>query len=246
MKREFVINGFPVAAEFADETVEKILLPLLRRWQEMKRQKGARLIVFLAAPPGTGKSTLAAFLQQLAEEKEIGSFQAVGMDGFHYHQEYILSHTVCRGGEEIPMQRIKGAPESFDADKLKAALQRLRTENVCFPVYDRTRHDVLEEALPVTADIVLVEGNYLLLDQNVWRELTHDASVFIETEEALVRGRLLSRKMAGGATREEALRHYENADGPNIRLTLAERLPADITLVMAGDGKLSRKRENTK
>lgn len=245
MQRTFLINGLWVTAEFDDRTVNEILRPLLLCWQELQRKKGERLIILMAAPPGTGKSTLAAFLQELARDMGIEGFQAVGMDGFHYHQEYILSHTVCRGGEEIPMQRIKGAPESFDADKLKAALQRLRTENVCFPVYDRTRHDVLEEALPVTADIVLVEGNYLLLDRDVWRELPCDASVFIEAEEGRLRERLLARKRSGGATAQEAERHYENADGPNIRLTLQKRRRADLTLVMTGDGALALKEDIT-
>ena len=238
MRRTFMINGLPVEAVFAPQTVEEVLRPLLVRWQEMQRKKGERLIVFLAAPPGTGKSTLAAFLEALAAEMGVSGFQAVGMDGFHYPQKYIASHTVIRDGKEIPMQRVKGAPDSFDVYKLKNALEEMRRENVSWPGYDRTLHDVVENQTLVTGKIVLAEGNYFRLDRDVWRDMPHDFSLFIEAEEEQLRYRLLSRKMMSGPTEEEALAHYESSDGPNVRLTLKERLPADMTLRMLGDGML--------
>lgn len=237
MQRRFLINGLTVEAQFDDATVNEILRPLLLRWQKMQRDKGERLIILLAAPPGTGKSTLAAFLQQLAEEMGIAGFQAVGMDGFHHLQKYIAAHTVIRDGREIPMQRVKGAPDSFDVHKLKLALEALRQGDVSWPGYDRTLHDVVENQTLVTGDIVLVEGNYFRLDRPVWRELPHDYTVFIEAEEAQLRERLLSRKMKSGATEEAALAHYASSDGPNVRLTLAARLPSDLTLRMIADGK---------
>ncbi len=237
MKRAFLINGLKVTAEFDDRTVEEILRPLLRLWQDMQREKGDRLIILLAAPPGTGKSTLAAFLQELAKDEGIEGFQAIGMDGFHYHQEYILSHIVIRDGREIPMRRVKGAPDSFDVYKLKAALEELRAGDVSWPGYDRTLHDVVENQTQVTGKIVLVEGNYFRLDREIWRELTHDYTVFIEAQEDQLRQRLLSRKMKSGATEEEALAHYASSDGPNVRLTLSERLKSDVTLRLLTDGK---------
>ena len=133
MQRTFLINGLPVSAQFDEGVVDHILRPLLLRWQKMQREKGDRLIILLAAPPGTGKSTLAAFLQQLAGEMGIAGFQAVGMDGFHHLQKYIAAHTVIRDGREIPMQRVKGAPDSFDVEKLKNALEALRMGDVSWP-----------------------------------------------------------------------------------------------------------------
>ena len=240
MRKNFMINGLPVEAVFDTQTVEEILRPLLLHWQEMQCQKGERVIVFLAAPPGTGKSTLAAFLEVLADEMGIKGFQTVGMDGFHYPQKYIAAHTVIRDGKEIPMQRVKGAPDSFDAVKLSDMLWKLRREDTSFPGYDRTLHDVVENQTQVTGNIVLIEGNYLLLDEPVWRDLPHDYSVFVEAEESQLRERLLARKMLSGATKEAALSHYQSADGPNVRLTLKKRLPADVTLRMTGAGEFIR------
>ena len=55
MRKNFMINGLPVEAVFDTQTVEEILRPLLLHWQEMQCQKGERVIVFLAAPPGTAR-----------------------------------------------------------------------------------------------------------------------------------------------------------------------------------------------
>ena len=239
MKTRFMINGVPVEAQFDDASVQTVLQPMVESILKTAQIVQGRTIVFLAAPPAAGKSTLAAFFEVLAEEMGIAGFQAVGMDGFHYPQQYIAAHTVIRDGKEIPMQCVKGAPDSFDAVKLRATLEKLRTEDVSWPGYDRTLHDVVENQRMITGDIVLVEGNYLLLDRDIWRDLPHDFSIFVAAEEHQLRERLLTRKMRSGATEEAALAHYESSDGPNVRLTLAERLPADVTLRMLGDGQFT-------
>lgn len=239
MRCDLTVNGFPVRAEFDGETVETALRPLLRRWEAMRREKGGRLIVFLAAPPGAGKSTLAAFLQRLAERAPgMPRLQAVGMDGFHYPQAYLDAHTLIRAGRETPMREAKGAPETFDAQSLSRALRLLRTEDVFWPAYDRTLHDVVENAVRLDAPIVLVEGNYLLLDASPWRGLPHDDAVFLRAEESLLRPRLIARKMRGGLSRRAAEAHYEACDGPNARLVLSHSLPADVTLRVLETGRL--------
>ena len=53
-----MINGIEVNARYSRRAEEEIFLPLLRRWTEMQKEKGKRLLVMLAAPPGAGKSTL--------------------------------------------------------------------------------------------------------------------------------------------------------------------------------------------
>ena len=114
------INGITVQARFSQENVEQIFLPLLQTWAALQREKGRRILVMLAAPPGAGKTTLAQFLCRLSRTTP-GSVPvtAIGMDGFHRRQEYLLTHTVKRGGQTIPLVRIKGAPETFDLDHLR-------------------------------------------------------------------------------------------------------------------------------
>ena len=133
------------------------------------------------------------------------------------------------------MQRLKGTPESFDVTKLRQSLEAIRTQDIPFPLYDRNLHDVVEDAISVSAPIVLLEGNWLLLDRPEWN-LPGDIRIFIDAEESLLRDRLIRRKMRGGASAEEASAHYQRTDGPNIRLCRKCRRPADILWIMSGDG----------
>lgn len=237
MQYHAVINGYPVSAHYDDQNVEEIFIPLLRRLQQLHESRAARVIAFIAAPPATGKSTLVDFLSHLAAQLPgMPAAQALGMDGFHYHQDYILSHTVVRNGKEIEMRRVKGAPDTFDVQRLRDTLLALRAGNLRWPAYDRTLHDVVEEAIPVTAPILLVEGNYLLLDQPIWRDLPRDYALFITADEGLLRQRLIERKMRGDKTHEQAALFYQESDGPNVRLCLGSRLPCDLELQLLPDG----------
>lgn len=217
--RELVINGMKVTAEYAREDVEDVFVPLLAELGRLQRGMDGRLIAFLAAPPGAGKSTLAAVLEQLSRERPgLVRVQALGMDGFHFHADYIAAHTVERGGERIPMARVKGAPESFDVDKLRGALEALRGEGGRFPVYDRRLHDVVEDAVAVDAPVLLLEGNWLLLDAPEWRALPRDYAIYLDVPEEVARGRVIARRLATGRTREEAERLWAECDGPNAVL----------------------------
>lgn len=79
---DFDINGFLVHAGFSRAFLEECVHGLLRRWHDQAQDK-QRLIVFLAAPPAAGKSTLAALFAHEAQRLGI-PFQALGMDGFHH------------------------------------------------------------------------------------------------------------------------------------------------------------------
>ena len=237
MQYNTVVNGYSVSAQYDDRNVNEIFIPLLRHLQQLSAHRDERVIAFIAVPPAAGKSTLVNFLADLADKlSDMPPVQALGMDGFHYHQQYILSHTVRRGGEEIPMIRVKGAPDTFDAVRLRDTLTALRKSDLLWPAYDRTLHDVVEGAIPVTAPIVLAEGNYLLLDQPVWRDLTHDYAVFISADEALLRKRLIARKMRGDKTHEQAELFYRESDGPNVQLCLNSHLPCDLELELLPNG----------
>ena len=80
-----VINGFTISADYEQEDMETIFLPLLRKLSEFQKEKKRRLLVFLAAPPAVGKSTLASVLAHLSRaDEQLCEIQDIGLDGFHY------------------------------------------------------------------------------------------------------------------------------------------------------------------
>ena len=66
MKYRVNINGIDVDADYSDETIKNILEPLLLRLADMRKEKGRRILVMLAAPPGAGKSTLASLFKRVS------------------------------------------------------------------------------------------------------------------------------------------------------------------------------------
>ena len=233
-EHHILINGIKVAARYSDRAVDRIFLPLLEKLTGMQRAAGRRILVLLAAPPGAGKSTLASFLERLSREHAgLCPLQAIGMDGFHRRQEYLLSHTTERDGKTIRMVEIKGAPVTFDLEKLLSAVRRVAAGETCgWPVYDRMLHNPVEDALTVDGEIVLLEGNYLLLDEDGWRDLAAyaDYTVSVSAGEELLRNRLIDRKLHTGVAEDATVRFVDFSDMPNVRLCLAKSVPADLRL----------------
>ena len=234
MKYSANINGIAYSVSYSDGLVNGTLIPLLRHLSQLHTEKGSRVIVMLAAPPGTGKSTLVSFLEHLAQsvipDKRV---QSVGMDGFHLRQEYLLTHTVEVDGKSVPMASIKGAPITFDLDALTRKISEVTEGNSCrWPHYDRQLHDPVDDAITIDADIVLIEGNYLLLDMDGWRDLSQyaDYTIVLTADADMLRERLIGRKMKTGMTREGAKRFVEFSDMPNVRLCLDKMMKADLEL----------------
>lgn len=237
------VNGLPQHIRYNIDTVEHLFLPLLRRLTQMQRRAGRRVIAFLAAPPATGKSTLLQFLERLVREHaDLTQMQALGMDGFHYPNRYLETHTILRDGVEIPLKSIKGAPETFDVPALAAKLRAAKNGRTLFPVYDRRIHDVVPDALTVDAPILLIEGNWLLLDEEPWRALRAlaDDTVRIDADSALLRDRLIARKVQGGLSEAEATAFYEASDARNVERFAAHAGAADEIWRMTADGDFVR------
>ena len=187
------------------------------------RPEGPRQIVALAGPPGAGKSTLVEALL-----RALGPVAAVlPMDGYH------LDNAVLDARGDRPR---KGAPWTFDVGGLARDLQRLAADDgaVLVPVFDRSldlSRAAAREIGPRTR-LVLVEGNYLLLDEAPWHALGRfwDASVALEVPEPVLKARLMQRWLDHDHTPEQAEARVEANDLPNARQVLAGSRPADLVI----------------
>jgi pantothenate kinase len=191
----------------------------------LPRKPGERRLIALAGPPGSGKSTLAealsAHLSGLDEAVAL-----VPMDGFHLDNRILTARGLLSR---------KGTPETFDANGFVTLAHRLRAGGeVIVPVFDRTRDIAIAGAavVPKGAGTVIVEGNYLLFDEDPWRDLAPlwDFSVFLYVPEATLRDRLVQRWRDHGLSPDAALHRAEENDLPNARRILAARLSCNLTL----------------
>ena len=92
----------------------------------------------------------------------------------------------------------------------------------------------------VTAPLVIVEGNWLLLDDEKWLELASfcDFSIFIHAPAQITAGALrISRKIAGGLSRQAAEAFYARTDGPNVERVLMNSRQANLIVEMTEEGR---------
>jgi pantothenate kinase len=184
-------------------------------------QRGDRVLLGIAGAPGAGKTTLAEAL--VAAVAEDGRFRAahVPMDGFH-----LADVTLERLGR---LQR-KGAIDTFDGWGYRAMLRRLRAhenEPVFAPGFERDLEQPIAGSIEVDPAVQLVvsEGNYLLVDASPWSDVgdLFDEVWFCEASHAVRRARLVARHVAFGKTPEEAEAWVAAVDLPNAALITSTR-----------------------
>ncbi|MCD6415666.1 MAG: hypothetical protein J7M08_03085 [Planctomycetes bacterium] len=241
------VAGHAVQARLSLEELWRFYLPLARLIRGPTGSGARRRLVGVTGPGAAGKSVFALLMAEiLARLGGDGAAPAAlcPLDGFHYPNDWLESHyTVDELGRRVSLQRIKGAPASFDVESFVSALRRLRSEpTVLLPRYDRRLHNPVADSIRVAPGqrIVLVEGNYLLLGSGEWaavRELL-DLRLLITAPPGRLRVAMIARHVAGGRPPQDARRHYEQVDRRNREIILETAPRADLLLVRDDDGRL--------
>jgi pantothenate kinase len=180
-----------------------------------------RRMVGVTGKPGAGKTTYALAL--VASSEDPAAY--VPMDGFH-----LADVTLAALGT---LDR-KGAPETFDAWGYAALLRRVRTERdhvVYAPGFERDLEQPIAGALavPPEAQLVVTEGNYLLLDRPEWRAVRAelDEVIHLEADDEIRRSRLVARHVEFGKSPAAAEAWVSRVDEANAALIEAAAHRAD-------------------
>lgn len=182
-------------------------------------------MIAIAGPPGSGKSTLAEALVPLINgNKNSEAATILPMDGFHLDNNILDARDI---------RDRKGAPHTFDAEGFIELVKRIATTDatVAVPVFDR-QLDLARAGARIiqpSSKIIIVEGNYLLLNQPPWTELAglFDYRFYLDVPETVLIQRLTQRWLDHNHTAEDALARAESNDLPNARLVATHRLDAD-------------------
>jgi len=184
---------------------------------------GQRKILGIAGAPGSGKSTLAQALLEQAGARAV----VLPMDGYH-----LANAELARLGRAMR----KGAEDTFDSAGYVALLQRLRSQRDNELIYAPQFLREIEEAvagsiaIPPGVQLIITEGNYLLLDRGHWARVHPllDECWYLDIDPALRVQRLVARHVQFGRTPEAARAWVMDSDEVNAALIETTRTRADL------------------
>ncbi|RFU81195.1 phosphoribulokinase uridine kinase [Trichoderma arundinaceum] len=167
----------------------------------------------------------------------------VPMDGFHLTRAELSAMP-----DPATAHARRGAPFTFDAPKFLSLVQALRepispSVTVFAPSFDHAVKDPKENDIAVlpTHKIVVLEGNYLALDKEVWRDAAalFDELWFVEVDFEVARKRLRERHVRAGIveTLEEGDKRATESDLLNGKEIVDYRLKVHELVQSREDGR---------
>ena len=197
------------------------------------RVPGERTVLIgITGEPGAGKSTLAAAVVAGLTARDTRAV-LVPMDGFH------LANVALA---ELGRADRKGAIDTFDGAGYAALLARLGAGGpftVWAPTYDRSIEESVAGAVavPPGTEVVITEGNYLLVDDAPWtavREHLDEVWAVRVEPDSLRTERLLARHVVFGKEPVFAAHWMASVDEPNAALVRSTLSRADLVVVESG------------
>lgn len=189
-----------------------------------------RKIIAVAGAPASGKSTISDAICDHLNGIRLDCAKILPMDGYHYDDALLKARGI---------HSLKGAPHTFDVLGFSHTLKRLAArdeDEVVTPVFDRSIEIARAGANPISKDVeyIIVEGNYVLVDQKPWSELKpyFDLSVFVSVPVPILEQRLRQRWIDHGLDEAGIMRKLEEVDLPNGEFIRANSSQPDITFEM--------------
>ncbi|MGW9183873.1 nucleoside/nucleotide kinase family protein [Agromyces sp. NPDC055661] len=201
---------------------------LASRARALAEASGRRVLISVTGSPGAGKTTLARSVVAALNARDAASAAHLPMDGFH-----LANATLDRLG----LRDRKGAIETFDGWGFVGLLERVRREvdhTVYAPAFERHVDEPVAGEIPIepVARIVVVEGNYLLSDEEPWRRIRDlvDESWFCAADDDERMPRLVRRHTEFGRTPDAARAWAIEVDGANALRIDPTRVHADLVV----------------
>lgn len=214
-------------------------------WTIASSRAPRRTLVGIAGPPGSGKTTIAAHVLRLLNTTRVdGPLKpavAVAMDGFHYTRAQLDAFP-----DPVEAHRRRGAPWTFDVQAVLSLVGQLHAStlvepqervDILAPSFDHAIKDPVPNdiSIPATASIVILEGNYLLLDDGLWRDVGPqlDFRILVHVTPDEARRRVAQRHVVSGIepTLELGERRFDGNDGPNGDLIRSRVVSCDVVVV---------------
>jgi pantothenate kinase len=202
----------------------------LGRIHSLQTAQGAeRILLGICGAPGSGKSTLARLVVDALTAEGVAAAW-VPMDGYHLADVEL---------DRLGRRDRKGAIDTFDGAGYLSLLRRLGSPDeqiVYAPEFERDIEQPIAGAIPVFPDtrIVVTEGNYLLDDSPVWRDVPAALTEvwFADEDDVLRRSRLVERHVRFGKSRAEAEAWVAEVDEPNAVRIAARASSADAIVTL--------------
>lgn len=215
-----------------------------------KADRSTRVLIAIAGLPGSGKTSVASSLVKKLNEHHHKDWRSkhpnfpgtppynpdiayyVPLDGFHLTRAQLAA---MPDPEEAAYRR--GAPFTFDGEKYLELVQKLRerilpeSTTIYAPSFDHAVKDPVENDIPIppTARIVVLEGLYVALDQEPWRDAAKlmDELWFVDVPMHLAIERLVIRHVEAGLSPDagHARARVMANDMRNGQYVLDHRLP---------------------
>jgi len=239
-----LVDEKPAARAPRPEEVRGVVLPLLE-WCRGRPISDGRGVVGIVAPCGGGKSLLTAWLSAASKALDWAEFAFFSLDGYHFPNVVLNSRAgLDPDGNRVSMRDLKGAPASFDAEKLLADLRALKSGRAerLLPCYSRVLHDPAPDRIRIGPEVewVFVEGNFLFLDAPPWREIRGllDRKVYLDADDDALKERLARRHRGAGRDAGWIAAHLRRTDWPNALLIRSSARFADLAFRWDGSGIL--------